>query len=317
MLMFQTLLQINTLYKIVLNTLLVSLLEEFYLVMFTYILMGEFDHWQDEDCRRLFHRWDIQRILTPVLMGAILSNILRYMGFDNTIVTLLSILAIFAGIIITGDIFNNRNALAWIGNAFIFLTLGVISVMVAEFIYMPIILYGLGKTMEEINNNVFLNFAFSLPSTLLEYLFLIFLIIKKRTLLKANIIKPISNSKAHIALTSIVVVFDLIFMLVLITVVCYDKILINSSFLFQIFIIIGTCIFPLINIFALAFGVYLKENKAVKKDKDASEKLKALSDKINLYTNDENYDNIKWKLNEINMEIEEISQVLYLEKVGR
>lgn len=69
-------LQIETIHKIVMNTLLISIPEEVYFVLFTYILMGEFDQWEDEDCPRLFQPWNYPRVFIPAVAAAVISNIL-------------------------------------------------------------------------------------------------------------------------------------------------------------------------------------------------------------------------------------------------
>jgi hypothetical protein len=127
---------------------------------------------------------------------------------------------------------------------------------IAELIYSPFIYYGSEIDVVMVNDNVLLNFFVSLPSRLIEYTILVFFVIKKRTLLKANIIRPIFESKTLTAITLVTLVIDCTFVFIMIRVICIDKILAELTTLLRLVIVLGVCIFPILNILSLVFAVY-------------------------------------------------------------
>lgn len=310
--MLGQLLQLDTIQKIFLNTLLVSIPEELFLLMFTLILVGEFEFWADEECRKLINRWDYTRILVPTLTVALLSNIERYSDLNSSFASLIPIVVFFILIVLTNDIFGDASAMKWTGKALLFFILGFIILYISEFCYTSFILYGTGKTITEINNNILLNFLISLPSRLIEYSILIFLVVKRRTLLKANIIRPIFESKITTFLTFIVVIFDFVFMFVMVKAICYEKVLVNIPSDLRTLVIMGISLFPVINLSGLIWGLYAMKDGEIQANKVTSDCLYNLLNEITLYTNNDKFDNIKWKLNEVGLSIEKIAKNLYL-----
>jgi hypothetical protein len=197
----------------------------------------------------------------------------------------------------------------------VFFIIASVTLFVTEFLTASLFLYVSGKTVIELNNNIILNFLVSIPSRIMEYTILAFLIIKKRTILKANILKPVFESRISVFLTLTALIFDLMFMLTMVKIITYEKILNNISEKLQIIIILGITLFPLINLSALIWGFYNIKNRELKDKKMASDKINDIVAEINLYTDTDKYDNIKWKLYEISKEMKEISGCLYdLEK---
>ncbi len=301
----------DTIGKILLNTILVSIPEELYLLMFTLILVGEFEIWGDENCKKIFHDYDLARILVPVISAALLSNIFRYCELDNNILQIVPIIVFYILIVLTNDIFGDSSAAKWMGKVFLFLGLAFLILVLAEFSFATLFLYVSGKTVTEMNSNILLNFAVSIPPRIIEYSVLIFFIVRKRTLLKANLIIPILESKISLFLTIVVLVFDLAFMLIMIRIVTYEKILNNISESFRIVIILGITFFLLINLSALVWGFYNIKNRELQDKKDVSGRINDLVKEINTYTVTDKYDSIKWKLYEISKEMNEISACLY------
>lgn len=309
--MFTALLQWDTIQKIILNTIFVSIPEEFYWVMFTLILTGEFEYWKEEECKRLINKWDYSRILIPTLTVALLSNIFRYIGLYEGIFSIVPIIIFYILIVLTNDILGDASALKWLGKSFMFFLLGLITIVLSELLYIPFILYMSGSTLQEFNNNIFLNFIVSIPSRVIQYTILICFVARKRSLLKGNIFKHIISSPILSSLTSIVFFFDFLFLYIMYYAIVYEKVLVDSLPSFQVMIIVGVILFPILNILALVWGIYYVENRAVHKQKLISDKLSNLLNNVKLYTNNENYDNIKWKLNEIGIGIEEVADSLY------
>ena len=97
------------------------------------------------------------------------------------------------------------------------------------------------------------------------------------------------------------------------TAIVVDKVLISISRLSQILIITGVTMFPFLNIFGFLWVFYLLKNREIKDKKNAFDRLQILLKDIELYTNTGEYKNIKWKLTEISMGIEDVSKTLYKE----
>jgi len=313
--MFDTILPYwDIIIKIILNTVLVSIPEEIYLVMITLILVGEFDYWKEEECKKIINRWDYSRILIPSVTVALLLNVARYTNMDVNISSTVCLIIFYGLIVITNDVLKDARPLKWMSKAFIFLIVAQISVGLIELLYIPFILYGTGKTIDEINNNIFINFLVSLPTRLIQLMILAFFVSKKRTLLKGNLIKCLVSSPVISILISAVIIFDLLFLFIMHKVILNERILLSVPHAMQILVIVGAVLFPILNISGLVWAIYYNKNREMIDKRNTSNKLENLLDDIKSYTNDENYEDIRWKLNEIGNAIEEIAENLYSEK---
>ncbi len=312
--MFETLFQMETLHRIFLNTILVSIPEEFYLVMFTYILMGEFDSWKDENCKKLFYPWDYGRVFVPAVTAALVSNILRYTGVKMIIITAVSFLTVFVLIVLYGDILKNGAALIWIVKAFGFLLLAFLILIIIEVLYIPIVLYATGKEITEINNDIFLNFAISIPGKVIQYLILVYLVARKRTFLRANIFIPIQKNKMLSKLAIVMLLTNSILIYILGKTISYQRVLSNIPSGLRIVVILGICLFPILNISAFLSGIYYMENKQALKQNKLSKELYNIADEINKYTEIKDKSILNWKINEFSNSISNLSQEVNYKK---
>lgn len=301
--------------KILLNTILVSFPEELYILMFTLILVGEFDYWMEDECKKLINTWDYSRILIPTITVSLLSNIMRYTGWDFAMGSFIPVIVFYILIVLTNDVLKEASALKWMSKTLVFFVIALITLGISELIYAPLIIYGTGKSIEEINSNILSNFLISLPSRVIQYTILLYLILKKRTLLKGNIFAYIFESKFLSSLTALITIFNLFFLYCSYKFIIYDKILTNIQPASQLFIIIGIILLPLFNISIFLWGLYHIKNNDILERKNICQRLENLSNDIKIYINDGNYDNIKWKLNEIDMVIDEVTKNLYYKKL--
>jgi hypothetical protein len=282
--------------------------------MFTLILVGEFDIWRDPECKSLFHKYDYFRILLPTTVGALLSNISRYIGLSNNITTAFTILTVFILLIITNDIFGDASALKWIGKSFIFLMSACIIVGISEMLYLSIIVYSTGNTIQKINQNVILNFIVSLPSRAIQYMVIFYLVGHKRTLLKGGyILKQILLFPIPLFITSLVTLFNLAFYVVAYNLIIYDKVLLYLSSANKVIIVICVVLFPIINISGTFCIIYYIKMKEFSSKRIANAKLIDVLKSIQLYSYNGDFDNIQNKLKEFGMDIEEVASALYKE----
>lgn len=299
--------------KIIINTLFVSIPEQLYAVMFTLILVGEFEYWKEPECKRLINRFDYVRVFLPTVTGALISNIIINTGLNHGFFHFISPVVTFIIIIFTNDIFGDASAMKWVVKAFVFFLIGFLSIGIFEVLYLPLILYGTSMTMPDIRNSLLIYFLTSLPARLLQFTILSYLVSRKRTLLKGRLIKNMLSNSVLTVIFSLLVFFDIMFLQMFGTAIMIDKVLISIPHLSQMFIITGVVIFPILNISGFLWGFYLLKNKEIKDKKTASEKLYKLLKDIELYTKNDKYDNIRWKLNEIGVGIEEVAEALYKE----
>jgi hypothetical protein len=276
-------------------------------------MVGEFEYWKESECKRLINRFDYVRVFLPTIVGALLSNILINTGNSSGFFQFLSPIVMYVIIVFTNDIFGDASAIKWMVKAFIFYMIGFLSIGITEFAYIPFILSCTGLTMSDIRNNLLIYFLTSLPSRLLQFTLLSYMVSRKRTLLKGRLIKNLLSSPITATIFSLLLFSHILFLQMLCRAIIFDKLLISISLISQIFILTGIVILPIVNISGFLWGFYLLKNKEIKDRKNASEKLYKLLKNIELYTYNENYDNIRWKLNEIGMDIEDVAKTLYKE----
>jgi hypothetical protein len=289
-----------------LNTLLVSIPEETFLVMFILILLGKLNFLGNDILEKRINRTEIIKISTPIILTAIMSNVLRYLGIDFNIVFLSFLIALFILLTIIFELWKDGKE---IGKALLFLMFGVLIMLVLEFSYIPFILYATEKTVEELNSNLLWNFLISLPERTIEGLLIAFLLSKKFTFLKASIIKPITQSRFLVSITITTLIFDIALMAIMIKSICYDKILINLSLSTQIVIIVGNILFPIINVAALLCGVYHKENQTQAKQAFFIETMQEYIQNIKVCTNNSDYGKISSSLKAIELEVTSLSEL--------
>lgn len=213
-----------------------------------------------------------------------------------------------------GDIFNNAGALKWMGKVILFLLLGSLLGGLCEFLYVPFLLYGTGESLLIINDNMFLNFLFSLPARFLEFSIIIFLLVHKRSLLKARIIKMIVESKFLVTLTIAALIVNLYFYIIMYNIICYNKALTVLSAGLRFTVVLGVCLFPIINLSALVWCTYyVKNNEAVRK-KAASETLRKIAAELKSYSEGGNRDHLVWVLNGLVANLQVVADELYCEE---
>jgi hypothetical protein len=301
------LLNADIIYKVILNTLFVSIPEEIYLVMLTLILIGEFDYWKEDECKKIINKWDYSRILIPSVIVALLLNIFKYAGNDSIISSSICFFVFFILIAITNDILNDARPFKWLAKAFIFLVVGQISIGLTEIIYVPFVLNATGRTLTEINNNILLNFLISLPSRLIQYTFLAILVNRKRKRDKGSFFTYLVSNQVLLLLLAVMVIFDLLFLIVMYYVIIVKGALTGTPFIIEFLTIICVTMLPLLNISAMMWASFYVKNQEMNEKKNTLGMLNEVLGSLDKYSKEESYENIPWKLNEIGIAIDEIA----------
>ena len=311
--MVESFIQCSAFKQTILKTVFVSIPEEFFLVMFTLILVGEFDYWKEAECKRLINRFDYVRVFLPTITGALLSEILRYMGYRSGIFQFIPFIIMYILIALTNDIVSDANSLRWMAKTFIFLMSGILIIGISEFLYTPFVLHKANLSLAKVNDSFLLYFLLSLPMRLIQFSILLYFVCKKRTLLKGKLLKPILSNPVLAVIFGLILFLNILFLeLVYKAIVVNGMFVVNSHELLTI-VLIGIVLFPMINISGTLWGFYHMKNKDTSEKKIASDKLHILQKEIELYSNSGSYDNIVWKFNEIGIDIEKIADSLYKE----
>lgn len=308
--MFETLFQMDIIVNIILHTLFVSIPEEFFWVVFVYLLVGEFDYLKYNSTIKFIQSWDYPRVIYPVIITALLSNIVRFSGIDSEFASLVTILSVFVLIVLFGDIGNNAAALKWIGKIFIFVLLTLLLIFVLEFSYMPFILYGTGMTIKQLYNSIVLTILISIPERIVEYSILIFLISNINMINKFNIFKVIFKNKILSLITISLLIIDALYIVFTVKFIVFEQILKNIDLVLRVSIIVFICIFPIFFIFIYLCSIYYLKKMEIKKQIDLSISIQNIIEDIKLNTNTEQKDTILWKLNSYSNSLESINKKL-------
>jgi len=299
--------------KIIINTIFVSIPEELYLVMFTLIMVGEFEYWKEPECKRLINRFDYVRVFLPTIVGALVSNILINLGLRNGLNQLIIPATMYIIIIFTNDIFGDASAVKWMVKALIFFMTAYLSIGIFEFAYIPLLLYGTGMTMDQIRDNLLIYFIVSLPARVFQFSLLSFLISRKRTQVRGLFIRTILSRPVLAVMFCILIFFNILFLQLMCNAILFDKVLIEISNISQALIISCVVMFPMLNISGLILCFYIVKSIETKDKKNASEKLHSILMKIDQYKKCAKHDNIIWKLNEFSKDIGDVANILYKE----
>lgn len=210
----------DTLLKIVGNTALISVHEEIFITMIIYFfsnkqLLNVLDFTEYRENKAL--------ILIPTIISAIISNIVRYIGYQNTSLGFLAPTVLFIMILYINIKYNYSNkklhVIIWqtlkgLITAF-FITLGI-NLLTFSLI---------NKSMTVINNNIITNFIYYLPCIIAQYLILF--IITQKYNKKINIISLILNNKTCKNILNILIITLTILMIIYLKLAIYDQMFIH------------------------------------------------------------------------------------------
>jgi hypothetical protein len=184
-----------------LNMLLVSVPEEFIWSVLSLIFLKRFDLL---DWRRW--KYNLKQLMIPVLPTALMINILRYIIIvPKPIMTLINVVLINVLIIIMLKHNKRVEDKFLIIKSVLFNLLSLFLMTLIEYIYVPTMLFLIKKSINDINNDILLNFLLSLPTRILQIIVVIFILIKKDSQLYVKTIKYILYDK-FIMITTLIFV---------------------------------------------------------------------------------------------------------------
>ncbi len=309
--MFSNLFTYDASIKILFDTLFISIPEVFFWVIFTLILVGEFEYWREPECKRLINKFDYVRVFLPTVVVALMKDITEYIGLNSYLVHFISIVSFYIILVFTNDVFDDASALKWMSRAFVFMMLGFLITQILNFSFITFVINISNMTIEQVNKDFLLSFAISLPIRVIQYILILYFVIKKRTLLEGRWLKNIISCPLLFVIFFIIVAFNILFLKVIYNAVTNYYILEvmpNHSILITLIIVVLS---PFINVLGFMIGCYYMKNKEVKEKSIEIERLNNLSQNIRLYINNGNYENILWKLNGVSIEVENIAKGIY------
>lgn len=301
--LFASIMELNITGIIIFNTFAVSIPEAIFLLLFVRFLMRSIGSTNDNkiDWTRIDKRIEICSFL---LLYGFTTNILRYTKIDIIVVLITSITVTLIACTFIYKLWRNKSS---ISKVFLILLIGFFVIFIIEFSYIPAILFITGLEISSINSNVILNFIISLPERAIEFLVISFIISRRIAVLNNNILRPILASKFLTILTTSIILFNIMFIGLMVKLIGYDKILLNCDSQSKLLVTVFTFLFPLLNICALLFSIYFHDNRSKKEILEATEVVDIFLKEIKNCINEEKYDKIPLTIDAIKLEVESLN----------
>ncbi|QNU65628.1 hypothetical protein EHE19_011920 [Ruminiclostridium herbifermentans] len=230
-----------------LNILLISILEESYVVVATLILLRMTN-------MIVFNK----KLVTSILVPAVISNILRY--FFNIDMTIIFIVFILTMVVIICLLYKQKT-LKRIFAVFSFVSVACMINAMLEIVNFKVIMLCTSINEFNLKDNIINAFVSSLPIRVVE-LGIIVLYLRKRKYfdekINTNIWKTLIKDEELALFSLIASVFNIIWIVAAVKIFVLDKFLINSSLETQttLLILMGVIVVPIIIYICLFFSVY-------------------------------------------------------------
>lgn len=249
--------------KIFINTLLVSFPEELFFLLFTLICSKIIDPAEIFNNKKslLQNKHLIFTLAIPALFISLVSNILRYTKSPLADISYITIFLIYISILVCSKILKP----CALKKSLIMLTLFfVLSVMIAfltEVSYVTFLLRALNLTTQKLNNNLWMNFTFSIPARVMQYTIIYFIVagsIKSTSLI--NILKSLKNDTVIIGLVIISLIYNIFFIFIMLKKLVIDE-YIPGNLSSEAPVFINVVLSPLLFVLALCIIVLYYQNK--------------------------------------------------------
>ncbi len=274
---------------IIVHIMFVSVPEAMFVVSLCLIISNRFD--------LLELKFDkVWKFFAPVLAVSLITIFLRsnipesvnYIPVISVLILLVSIIFIYR---INNSIEILKTALSLI-----------FSYMVGVFIqlsYVPLLLYGTGMELYEIDAHGPMVIIWTIPERIIEITLVTYLLTKKRDAFGVNVLKEIIRSRTLTITAGIMIILNMAFMWVMVKLICFDYLLQGLSFAVQVTTIALVLAFPLLNMVCLCVVVYHIKRKESFEKLINGQRLRTLISVLDAYTNTGNYDKISLVLNDL------------------
>jgi hypothetical protein len=266
----------------ILNSIIISIPEETFVIYLSLLILGKPEFIKIKP-------GNLPRFVACLIPAAFAPNIMRWLLPQVTdYLMIIGILFIFTLIVFIYRIKDKKDIL----RIFIGTALSLIAVMLAQIAYTPLVMFGTGISMNEVNNTPILLFIWTLPERAIEFSLLILLTIKKNMTVKINILSILSRNKLVAFITVFLLTFNAAFLAIMGKLIFFDNILAKTS-LFNIVLITALVImFPIMNISLLAAVIYSVYYRYSIRLLLSKERISTLVSVLAVYTEERNYGKI-------------------------
>lgn len=227
----------------VLNALIVSMPEEFFITIITLILLGRYDYISKENWKRNFFK-----VMTmSVIPLSLTFNILKYYLSNDNVLVIINILLLSISISILYNIKNRKEYF----KILMFSSLGFLIFMITQLITVFMVMYILKISSNSFNQSAIINFIIVLPERVLQYLMLSLIFLKQNGLTKVNLSKIILENSVLRFFTILFTVGDIVILMWMAKYIVYDKILDKIPLDGQIAISVGIMILVIISLLSI------------------------------------------------------------------
>lgn len=285
----------------IINTVLISIPEESFMVAFVLILMGKVDFLN-------FKKSNVIKFSIPVLLTAFTTGFLRIiLKFGMEFTPFLGILLIFVPIVVLYEIKGLKKIMQCFGCT-------VISILITGLVqlaYVPVSMSIMRLTTEDINKVNLNVLCLALPERVIEFLIIAVLYSKKKNIMRINPFRMILNNKTMSVIFFTNLIFNLFFVYIF-TYEIYEKhILSELSILMQLLAVMFVIIVPVINMSSVVGIVYVLAYREKTKRMYIVEETKTVSALISVLSRRGNYTQIQDELKDFNQQIKDIEKAKY------
>ncbi len=286
-----------------LGTILVSIPEELYLVLFSLILMKQFDFLgsKNEGESRIKAR-DIIEVAIITVIIAVLLRLLTILDVGPSIRIVLSIVLMSVVITIVYKLWSVEDILKTVMCVF----LSVLSFMMIELLYVSLVIFITKKPVVDFNYNTVISFIWSLPERAVEYAIIAFLLVRKTTFFKAGFIKIITQSRMMKVIFSFFFIFNIGVFILLGKFSLFSNSFLQYEYSMQLIIIVTITLIPIVNITGLLWSIYYVFNKEQYKRYIAKESLKNMVNDLIEFTQSADKEKVDLVLKDIWTNIEDL-----------
>lgn len=230
----------------IINTLIVSIPEEFFIAVLILILLGRWDFLENLDKIKLRGNLFKIMIISAIPM-AIISDTIKYLKVDDTI-------SLFTGIILTSIsiiILTEEKKIKIMFKILLITFLGFVIFCMTELFTLFISRYGLHINLDYINSYPMINFIMLIPERILQYGFLFIIYLKANSLSKINLFELIFKNRVIRNLTIIMTCVDMAILCWALKYLVFLNILKDTPVMFQLFNMVIVLSVAFINIMVI------------------------------------------------------------------
>lgn len=265
-----------------LKSIIISIPEETFIVFLALFILGKSEFIKLKSS-------NLSRFIACLIPAAFIPNLLReFLPSIKDYLMPIGIIAIFLLIVFIYRINDRKDVL----RAFVATILSFITAMIFQLIYAPLVMFGTGISIDEINKSILLLFFWTLPERVMEFSLLILITVRKNMASKINIFSVLSKNKSVAFITLFLLIFNVAFLAIMGKLICFDNILANTSLLNIVLITALVIIFPVMNISLLLVVVYSVYYKYSIRLLLSKERINTLVSVLAIYAEEKNYSKI-------------------------